>query len=232
MTTPMKALYRRSNRGSAPGRRVDGPPIRLGTPDAQFGPEFVTGNLLATGSDLDKEIYAKFRMPCHPVVHRASIGLSFLTKAEEEDCREALMLRGKTYRSMRDALLPLVAEPSDERKGSLRERRAWDVADVLSRVLSRATYLSGEGGVPTPAIVPLYERLEHCSDGRGENVRLVSSDDGKDLLLVATRDIAKEEAIVRDYTLAPQLDGDDSEGALRLLLQFGLPPKAWPKSEE
>ena len=101
----------------------------LGTPDAQFGPKFVTGNLLATGSDLDKEIYAKFRMPCHPVVHRASIGLTFLTKAEEDDCREALMLRGKTYRSMRDALLPLVAKPSDERKGSMRERRAWDVAD-------------------------------------------------------------------------------------------------------
>ena len=142
------------------------------------------------------------------------------------------MLRGKTYRSMRDALLPLVAEPSNERKGSMRERRAWDVADVMSRVLSRATYVSSEGDVPTPAIVPLYERLEHCTDAQGENVRLVSSDDGKELLLVATRDIAKEEAIVRDYTLAPQLDGDDSEGALRLLLQFGLPPKAWPNSEE
>ena len=31
----------------------------LGTPDAQFGPKFVTGNLLATGSDLDEEIYAQ-----------------------------------------------------------------------------------------------------------------------------------------------------------------------------
>ena len=204
----------------------------LGKPDAQFGPKFVTGNLLATGSDLDKEIYAKFRMPCHPVVHRARIGLAFLTKAEEDNCRDALMLRGKTYRSMRDALLPLVAEPSDERKGSMRERRAWDVADAMSRVLSRATYLNGEGDVPTPAIVPLYERLEHCTDDRGENVRLVSSDDGAELLLVATRDIAKDDAIVRDYVLAPQLVGDDSEGALRLLLQFGLPPKAWPTSEE
>ena len=45
-------------------------------------------------------------------------------------------------------------------------------------------------------------------------------------------DIAEDEAIVRDYALAPQLVGDDSEGALRLLLQFGLPPKAWPRQDD
>ena len=71
-----------------------------------------------------------------------------------DDCREALILRGKTYRSMRDALLPLILEPSDERKGSMRERRAWDVADVLSRVLSRAAFLNGGAEIPIPAIVP------------------------------------------------------------------------------
>ena len=32
--------------------------------------------------------------------------------------------------------------------------------------------------------------------------------------------------------LAPRLPGDTSEGALRLLLQFGLPPKAWGVEEE
>ena len=199
----------------------------LGSPDSQFGPKSVTGSLLSTGSDNDHNVYAKFRFPCHPVIHRASIGLAFLTNADEDDCREALILRGKTYRSMRDALLPLILEPSDERKGSMRERRAWDVADVLSRVLSRVTFLNGGAEIPIPAIVPLYERLEHCTDGRRENVKLISSDDGKEVLLVATRDIVEDEAIVRDYALAPQLVGDDTEGALRLLLQFGLPPKAW-----
>ena len=199
----------------------------LGSPDSQFGPKSVTGSLLSTGSDNDHNVYAKFRFPCHPVIHRASIGLAFLTKADEDDCREALILRGKMYRSMRDALLPLILEPSDERKGSMRERRAWDVADVLSRVLSRVTFLNGGAEIPIPAIVPLYERLEHCTDGRGENVKLIPSDDGKEVLLVATRDIVEDEAIVRDYALAPKLVGDDTEGALRLLLQFGLPPKAW-----
>ena len=72
----------------------------LGSPDAQFGPKSVTGSLLSTGSDNDHNVYAKFRFPCHPVIHRASIGLAFLTKADEDDCREALILRGKTYRSM------------------------------------------------------------------------------------------------------------------------------------
>ena len=38
--------------------------------------------------------------------------------------------------------------------------------------------------------------------------------------------------VVHRLLLPPQLDGDDSEGALRLLLQFGLPPKAWSNSEE
>lgn len=39
--------------------------------------------------------------------------------------------------------------------------------------------------------------------------------------------IERGEAITRDYFSAPQLPGDSSSGALRLLLQFGLPPKAW-----
>jgi hypothetical protein len=59
-----------------------------------------------------------------------------------------------------------------------------------------------------------------------ENSKLVANDE--EVLLVATRDIQAGEAITRDYSKAPQLDGDTSDGALRLLLQFGLPPKAWP----
>ena len=40
-------------------------------------------------------------------------------------------------------------------------------------------------------------------------------------------DIAAGEAITRDYNIAPRLPLDESDGPLRLLLQFGLPPKAW-----
>ena len=55
-----------------------------------------------------------------------------------------------------------------------------------------------------------------------------------DVLLIATRAIQRGEAISRDYTNAPRLTSggksDPSTGALRLLLQFGLPYAAWPRS--
>ena len=47
------------------------------------------------------------------------------------------------------------------------------------------------------------------------------------VLLVATRSIEQGEPITRDYAAAPRLPADTSDGALRLLLQFGLPPAAW-----
>lgn len=167
-----------------------------------------------------------------PVVHRAGIGLSLLTRADKNAALNALTQRGFAYRAMRDALIPLVASPTERPKGSNRDKRAWDVADTLSRVLSRATTLQlVEGAGETCAVVPLHERLAHC-DARGENCKLVGIDPrdasaGTDVLLVATRDIAAGEPITRDYTLAPRLPNDTSEGALRLCLQFGLPPKAW-----
>lgn len=200
----------------------------LGPPDVNFGSKDVTGSLLSTGTDNDHNIYAKFRMPCHPCLLRASIGLGVLTKCTEDEAREALTARGFTYRSMRDALEPLVLESSERPKGSLREKRCWDVADTLSRVLSRATTFEVEdeetGDVSlTHAIVPIHERLEHSAK---ENSKLVAS--GNDILLVATRDIAGGEAITRDYGSSPKLLNDKSEGALHLLLQFGLPPKSWP----
>jgi len=199
----------------------------LGPPEADWGVKCVTGSLLATGSDNDHNIYAKFRFPCHPVVHRAGLGLAVLTGCDGEESLEALVCRGRTFRSMRDALVPLVTTPSDRRKGSLRERKTWDIADVLSRILSRAVKLEGddEDSSSTYAVVPLHERLAHCDD-RGENAKLVTTDDDE-ILLVATRDIAVGEAITRDYKAAPQLEKDTSEGALRLLLQFGLPPNAF-----
>jgi len=198
----------------------------LGPPEVDWGVKCVTGSLLATGSDNDHNIYAKFRFPCHPVVHRAGLGLSMLTGCDGEESLAALVCRGRTYRSMRDALVPLVTAPSDRRKGSLRERKSWDIADVLSRILSRAVKLEGdEDSTSTYAVVPLHERLAHCDD-RGQNAKLVTTDDDE-ILLVATRDIAVGEAITRDYKAAPQLEKDTSKGALRLLLQFGLPPNAW-----
>jgi hypothetical protein len=203
----------------------------LGPPDVRWGSKDVTGTLLATGSDNDHNIYAKFRMPCHPVLLRAEKGLAILTGADEQDAREALLCRGKNYRSMRDALLTLVETPLKDRKGSVRERRAWDVSDMLSRILSRATTLQldddddgdDDGQVPNSnCVVPVHERLAHSLK---ENTKLVACDD--EILMVATRDIPIGEQLTRDYSSAPQLDDDTSGGALRLLLQFGLPPSAW-----
>lgn len=202
----------------------------LGPEDIDWGPKCVTGSLLATGSDNDKNVYAKFRFPTHPVVYRAGTGLAMLTGSEDQEALDALLLRGRVYRGMRDALLTLVESPSGDRKGSLRERKAWDVADVLSRMLARATTLqleskseSGEEDADAEssfAVVPVHERLAHCGE-QGENSKLVAN--GDEVLLVATRDIAVDEEITRDYTIAPRLDGDDTDGSLRLLLQFGLP---------
>ncbi|OEU08639.1 hypothetical protein FRACYDRAFT_249533 [Fragilariopsis cylindrus CCMP1102] len=217
----------------------------LGPPESNFGPKHVTGSLMSTGSDNDHNIYAKFRMPCHPVIHRASLGLIVLTGCTEEQARSQLSLRGSTYRSLRDALEPLIlnTNPTRFEKGSKRERRCWDVADILSKVLSRVTTIQlnvDKTEKACYAIVPIHERLEHSLN---ENTKLITS--GNDILLIATRDIDVGEAITRDYTKSPKLinnnntndeevadDIDIDDGsALRLLLQFGLPPNAWPEEE-
>lgn len=188
----------------------------LGPPDVNFGSKDVTGSLLSTGTDNDHNIYAKFRMPCHPVLLRASLGLEVLTQCTEEEAREALTARGFTYRSMRDALEGLVLESSERPKGSLREKRCWDVADTLSRVLSRATTFEVENGEEegdvtlTHAVVPIHERLAHSTN---ENAKLVSS--GNEILLVATQNIAEGEAITRDYSSSPGLTNDVISFVLR-----------------
>lgn len=205
-----------------------------GTSNSDLGSEIsgdVLGCLLAMGSDNDENIFAKFRMPCHPVLLKASLGLEVLTTCTVDEAREALTARGFTYRSMRDALQPLVLESTERPKGTVRDKRCWDVADTFSKVLSRATTLQLEGNEDgdniaiAHAIVPLHERLAHSLN---ENTKLVSI--GNEILLVATRDIAEGEPITRDYTSAPRMANDESsEGsALHLLLQFGLPPNAWP----
>ena len=192
------------------------------------------GTLLATGSDNDKNVFAKFRMPAHPAIFKASMGLGLLTKCAEDDAREALTARGFTYRSMRDALEPLVLTSTERAsKGTVRDKRCWDVADTLDRVLSRATTLQLENNdgstTDTCAVVPIHERLSHSLN---ENSKLVSI--GDEILLVATRDLEAGEQITRDYTATPRLLNDESTkgSALHLLLQFGLPPSSWPGSSE
>jgi len=197
-------------------------PLDLG--ECAWGSEGVTGSLLATGSDNDANIFAKFRFPCHPVVHRSGVGLAALTDHDEKEALQALMERGRVFRSMRDGLIPLVNNPTDRGKGSLRDRRSWDVADALSRILSRATTVE-MNSITSYCVVPLHERLDHASV---PNSKLVCMND-HEICLVATRDITDGESITRNYFSAPRLDGDKSEGALRLLLQFGLPPNAWKK---
>ena len=207
----------------------------LGRPGVRWGADDVTGCLMATGSDNDKNIYAKFRFPCHPVVHRASVGLAALTRADKTAAVQALNCRGRAFRGMRDELISLVETPTARPKGSVRDKRSWDVADALSRVLSRVTTLQlddDDGASPSCVVVPLHERLAHCTDPRGENSKLLvdpreSGSGGADVLLVASRAIDAGEEITRDYLAAPRLDADESDGPLRLLLQFGLPPRMW-----
>eukprot|EP00957_Ditylum_brightwellii_P081234 6179538-Ditylum_brightwellii.AAC.1 len=91
--------------------------------DSKWGADGVTGCLMSTGSDNDHNIYAKFRMPCHPAVFRSSVGLALLTKSTDQEALDALTFRGKVYRSMRDALAPLVTEPMERKKGSINEKR-------------------------------------------------------------------------------------------------------------
>merc|ERR1712008_75603 len=106
------------------------------------------------------------------------------------------------YRSMRDGLNELVLTSTERvNKGTARDKRCWDVADALDRVLSRATKLELDKDDPDDvvpvahAIVPLHERLAHSTN---ENTLLVSVPG--EVLIVAIRDIEAGEAITRDYT--------------------------------
>jgi len=206
-----------------------------GTP-SDLGPDIsndiVGPTILTTGSDNDHNIYAKFRMPCHPALFKASMGLELLTKCTQEQAREALYARGFTYRSMRDALQSLVVTSTTEHdksiKGTLRDKRCWDVADTFSKVLARAATLTLDDDTSDccAAIVPIHERLAHSLNGG--NTKLVSIE--SEVLLVATCDIEAGDEITRDYTLAPRLETDESTevgSALHLLLQFGLPPSSF-----
>ena len=225
--TPMKSWIKGWQSGGWASDTAD-----LGPPGIRYGSDDVTGSLMATGSDNDDQVFSVFKFPCHPVVYRASLGLASLTRSDEQAALAALITRGTAYRAMRDELLPLVKSPSKRAKGSTRDKKSWDVADMLSCVLSRANslVLDDESGEASAVVVPLYDQLEHCTECVVENVRLELgwSVGGKEaVLLVASREIAAGEALTRDYSAAPPLPGDTSEGALQLLLQFGIRPSAW-----
>ena len=183
-------------------------------------------SLLATGSDNDREIFKKFGMTCHPAVDRAAKRLATLCRARNEKAaRAALVERGYAWRECREALIPLVRNPT-RTEGTARRRRELDAAELYSRALSRVARV-GDNII----VCPLYDTLR---DGAaGATATLVEDPGGDDLLVVASRALVAGDAITRDYGRAPSLgfiDGSDADPAsesevLRRLLQFGIYPQ-------
>ena len=180
-------------------------------------------SLLATGSDNDFEIFKKFGMKCHPAVDRAAYRLSALCRhRNEKAARAALVERGYAWRECREALIPLVRNPT-RTEGTARRRRELDAAELFSRALSRAARAGND-----IVVCPIYDTLRDASTAA--TATLV--EDGDDLLVVASRALVAGDAVTRDYGRAPSLgfiDGSDADPAsesevLRRLLQFGIDP--------
>ena len=183
-------------------------------------------SLLATGSDNDFEIFKKFGMKCHPAVDRAAYRLSALCRhRNEKAARAALVERGYAWRECREALIPLVRNPTRS-EGTARRRRELDAAELYSRSLARAARVGDD-----IIVCPLYDTLRDGSTDA--TATLVEDPGGDDLLVVASRALVTGDAVTRDYGRAPSLgfiDGSDADPAsesevLRRLLQFGLVPQ-------
>ena len=181
-------------------------------------------SLLATGSDNDFEIFKKFGMKCHPAVDRAAYRLSALCRhRNEKAARAALVERGYAWRECREALIPLVRNPT-RTEGTARRRRELDAAELFSRALSRAARVGDD-----IVVCSLYDTLRDASTAA--TATLV--EDGDDLLVVASRALVAGDAVTRDYGRAPSLgfiDGSDADPGseseiLRRLLQFGIYPQ-------
>ena len=169
----------------------------------------VEGNLMASNKSVQQS---------------ASLTLSLLTKARRDKALHALTVRSRHYHNMGYALAPLVKEPSKRlhSDGSIKQRQAWDVADVMSHVLARVTTIQGSGADVglQHCVVPIHCRLSHDET---PNTQLLVS--GDEILMVATRKIKEGEPLTRNYLSdGPAIDGDVSTGSLRLLTQFGLLP--------
>ena len=183
-------------------------------------------SLLATGSDNDFEIFKKFGMKCHPAVDRAAYRLSALCRhRNEKAARAALVERGYAWRECREALIPLVRNPT-RTEGTARRRRELEAAELYSRALSRSARVGDD-----IVVCPLYDTLR---DGAaGATATLIEDPGGDDLLVVASRALVAGDAVTRDYGRAPSLgfiDGSDADPAsesevLRRLLQFGIYPQ-------
>ena len=162
----------------------------------------------------------------HPAVDRAAYRLSHLCRhRNEKAARAALVERGYAWRECREALIPLVRNPT-RTEGTARRRRELDAAELFSRALSRAARVGDD-----IVVCPLYDTLR---DGAaGATATLVEDPGGDDLLVVASRALVAGDAVTRDYGRAPSLgfiDGSDADPAseseiLRRLLQFGLDPQ-------
>ena len=183
-------------------------------------------SLLATGSDNDFEIFKKFGMKCHPAVDRAAYRLSALCRhRNEKAARAALVERGYAWRECREALIPLVRNPT-RTEGTARRRRELEAAELYSRALSRSARVGDD-----IVVCPLYDTLR---DGAaGATATLIEDPGGDDLLVVASRALVAGDAVTRDYGRAPSLsfiDGSDADPGsesevLRRLLQFGIYPQ-------
>jgi len=162
----------------------------------------------------------------HPAVDRAAYRLANLCRARNEKAaRAALVERGYAWRECREALIPLVRNPTRS-EGTARRRRELDAAELYSRSLARAARVGDD-----IVVCPLYDTLR---DGAaGATATLVEDPGGDDLLVVASRGLVAGDAITRDYGRAPSLsfiDGSDADPAsesevLRRLLQFGIIPQ-------
>jgi hypothetical protein len=169
--------------------------------------------------------HRRFGLKCHPAVDRAALRLSLLCRhRNEKAARAALVERGFQWRSYREALIPLVQNPT-RTEGTARRRRELDAAECFSRALARAARVGDD-----IVVCPLYDTLR---DGAAAaTVTLVEDPNGDDLLVVASRALAAGDAVTRDYGRAPSLgfiDGSDADPGsesevLRRLLHFGIYP--------
>ena len=196
-----------------------------GEPDPWFGLDAMDNDdftLLATGSDNDRNIYQKFGLKCHPVVHRATLRLAAMCGTAPGANRELLTARGRAFRACRDDLEKLVTRPRNpSMPGSARDQRVAEEARFWSMCAARAAPIvddSGEeAGRRRVVICPIFDILDH---GDNPSVQLLAAPhetDGEEeeeqeegqpaspqrpLRLVATRAIPAGEALTRDYGLS------------------------------
>lgn len=191
--------------------------------------------LLATGSDNDMNIFAKFGLKCHPVIERAAIRLQAICGTSLAASRSAVEARGRAFRACRDnMLLPALRHRARDPKleGSARDQNVAEAARYFSQCAARATPLTSLN-CESVVIVPLFDLLNHGVESV-KLVQLAVGDMGQTepcVGLVAARALSDGEELTRDYSSTPLMNGfvaptEETESAkrLRLLLQCGVKP--------